>query len=676
MSLRVVLFTRSGRPSGAQMAWRLERTGISLAAVLVEGRGKMVLSGKKGKRAGWKSLGWDFLFEKILEALQIKAQFFLRSILGKRYRNPVYLSIEEWSLDHPEIPLIRVEDHNAPETEKILRGLSPDLGILTNTRRIQKRILEIPKQGFLNLHLSALPKYAGLDSIFWALYHGEREIGVTVHEAAEEIDRGALLLQGKIPVGRLDDEKSLYEKALWLGTALMGRAVRQIEAGNVVRQPQLREEGSYFSWPTPAQRKELRDRLKQGSASTPSPPVKIVHVITRLTRGGAQENTLATALGLQRLGYDVTLVTGRSWGDEGEILTAALEAGLQVFVFPELVREVRPIQDLFALLKLRKLLSTEHFTLAHTHMSKAGFLGRWASFWAGVPLIVHTPHGHIFHSYFSRPVEKFYLGLEKISARLTDRLIALTERCRLEHLELGVGVTGQWAVVPSGVDPGPFLSEEFDREKILASLKVPSGKKIIGFIGRLAPIKGPRYFIEALPEIFDRVPEAHALILGDGEEKKDLEEKIRRLGINSRVTFLGHQEEIAGALSVMELLAVPSLNEGMGRVIVEAGFLAKGVIGTSVGGILDLIEDEKTGLLVKPRDPAAIARAAVRLLQDPGVTRRLGERLKIKVLNDFTERQMVDKINTLYRELLEKEGFCEQPAAFQTTLSGHRPASG
>ena len=225
MSLRLVLFTRTSRPSGAQMAWRLTRAGIPPAAVIVEKRGRMRGKKKKNTSRLLQDFGFAFLWKRVWEALEIKLHFYLRKLLGKRFKSPVYLSIEEWALDHSEIPFHEVPDHNGPECRKILADLRPDIGILTNTRRIKKEILEIPRNGFFNLHLSALPQYAGLDSIFWAFYHNEKEIGVTVHFAAEEIDRGDIVVQKKIPVSRFDDEKSLYEKALWLGTHLMTGAV-------------------------------------------------------------------------------------------------------------------------------------------------------------------------------------------------------------------------------------------------------------------------------------------------------------------------------------------------------------------------------------------------------------------------------------------------------------------
>ena len=667
MSQRVVLLTRTSRPSGAQMAWRLVRAGRPPAAVIVEKRGRMTGKKKKNIFALLRNFGLAFLGKRIREAFQIKIHFYFRRLLRRQFKSPVYLSIEEWAIDHPQIPIHEVPDHNGPECRELLTELQPDIGILTNTRRIKKEILEIPRHGFFNLHLSALPQYAGLDSIFWALYHGEKEIGATVHFAAEEIDRGDVVLQRKIPVSRFDDEESLYQKALWLGTFLMTEAVKRLEAGTLERKIQDRTRASYFSWPTAAERKELRAKRKKSvwenfhASETP----RILHLITRMTRGGAQENTLATVRGLRDKGYEVTLLTGSSWGDEGEILSEALDQGLEVVMIPELEREIRPWKDFQVLVKLISWFSKNRYVLVHTHTSKAGFLGRLAACRAKSLAVVHTPHGHVFHSYFSPWKEKFFLRLERVAAKSSDRLIALTEKCRAEHIELGVGVAPQWVTIPSGVDEKKFLESAGEAISDLEIVSASSGRaprndgskrNVIGFVGRLAPVKGAIYLVEAMPKILPSFPDARCVLVGDGGEKSKIEKRLQELNLKNAVTLAGHQKEIAAWMSTFDVLVVPSLNEGMGRVIVEAGFLGKAVVGSQVGGIVDLIEDQKTGLLVKPRSSDEIAAAVVALLGDSRFRKQIGEELRVKVLHGFTEDQMVEKIDRLYREVLAEKG--------------------
>ncbi len=520
---------------------------------------------------------------------------------------------------------------------------------------------------------------------------------MTVHFAAPEIDRGEIILQERIAVSAWDDAASLERKLRWLGTALVMRALDLLEAGTLRGRPQ-EGTGSYFSWPTALQRAELRKRFysrhceepaffsgrrgnlgikNQIASQRPTDSARndgqgarprILHIITRMTRGGAQENTLATVRGLRQKGCDVTLVTGPSWGREGEILSEALMEGHAIVLMPELGREVDLLKDTLAFFRLMALIRRGRFDLVHTHMSKGGLLGRAAAWLAGAPLIVHTPHGHIFHSYFSRATERFFLFLERRLARVTDRLIALTESEKREHVHFCVGALKQWAVIPSGVNESRFTAPSVKtQDDLRKKLGFGSQTKIVGFLGRLDTIKGPAYFVEALPKIFETFPAACALIVGDGKLRGELEQRVKTYGIAERVIFTGDQRQTADYLSLMDVLVVPSLNEGMGRVIVEAGLLSKPVVASRVGGIPDLIQHEGTGLLVLRGDVPAIAEAVCKLFGDQPWAAALGQRLNRLVLDGFTESQMIERIVRLYDELLPSQTSepCDDHAATQ-----------
>lgn len=658
MSLKVVVLTRTFRPSGAQMVWRLLRAGFE-PIVLVEKREKMMRWKKNSIWALWKQHGFHFLLKRFVEMLRIKRRYFLRKFFSRRFESPIFLSIEELALTH-KFTMYEVEDHNDAKTAELLRQYQPDIGILTNTRRIHKEILEIPKHGFLNLHLSKLPQYAGLDSIFWALYNGEKEIGVTVHRADEKIDRGEIILQCVIPISPLDTEESLYQKALWLGTYLMVKAVMQVDIGCAKAFVQDLNRASYFSWPTRRERAVLRSRMKEQKAQKlfTSDKIQVLHIVTRLTRGGAQENTVATVRGLMSRGYRVILVTGLSWGKEGEILAEALESGMEIVILPELIREVYWVKDLIAFWKLGRMMGRVSFQIVHTHMSKAGLLGRCIARMSQVPLIIHTPHGHVFHSYFPAYKERMFLILERWVAKICQCLISLTDKNLAEHLELGVGRRDQWVTIPSGVNEALFQDLPAARKReIRDAWRIPLGYMVVGFVGRLAPVKGAAYFVEAMPAILAKVPSTYFLIVGDGEEKQRLESRVRELHLASRVIFTGDQKQVTEFLSIMDILTVPSLNEGMGRVIVEAGLLRKAVVATNVSGIPDLIRANRTGLLVEARNPQALAEAVARLLTDTLLSIRLGENLYKHVFEGYTEAYMVKKIHELYQALLKEKGF-------------------
>lgn len=673
------------------MAWRLTSAGYSPRVVLVEKRSRMA-TGRNGLSAArvW-HLGVGFFWKRFCEMVGIKMHFWARKLLGKHFRSPVYLSIEEWALDHPA-KIYWVNDHNSRRVAEILRRFKPDVGVLTNTRRIAKEILSIPRHGFLNLHLSDLPKYAGVDSIFWALYHGESEIGVTIHFADERIDRGDILLQRKIPVSIQDNEDSLYEKALWLGTSLMAEALKQLDQGSTERRPQNGELASYFSWPTSAERREFGRRLraldKKGPRFLEHGKPRVLHLITRMIRGGAQENTLATVIGLRERGYEVTLATGPSWAREGDLLAQALESGVEVVILPDLVRSIHPWKDLKSFFRILKLLDRGRYDLVHTHTSKAGVLGRLAARVKGVPLILHTPHGHVFHSYFSWWEEKVFVLTERFLARICDRLIALTHAEAREHRALEVGREEQWVRIPSGVHEADFCFSSRDRLQIRSTLGVPEDGTVVGFVGRLDFIKGPRYLVKAIPQILERHSETHFLFVGDGAERRRLEENVQVLGLGDHARFVGSQTRISPYLSALDILVVPSLNEGMGRVIVQAGLCGIPVVASDVGGIPDLIEPMKTGVLVKPRSAAQIAEAVVRLAKDPLLRSKLGLSLKEKVLGGFTEAHMIEKISSLYETMLseksmvrhrqEEGGLAAEEVSYQTVhpVTGERGSDG
>lgn len=679
MKLKIALLTRAGRPSGALMAWRLLSAGYD-PLVLVESRRALhqgsAGASKKGRGSALDLVrrhGVCFLLGRLRELFWIKLHFYARKFLGKAFKSPAFLSIEELALAFP-LRLYAVPNHNGPEALQLLHQEKADAGILTNTRRIAPPVLASARLGFFNIHSSNLPKYAGLDAIFWALYHGEKEIGVTVHEAVEKIDQGRIAASARFCVTPWDDESSLARKASWVGTALMMEVLDHIERDQLKLVPQSGEGASYFSWPTAKQRAELKRRRKKEPLISDLSKPRILHVITRMTRGGAQENTLATVRGLAARGYQSVLVTGPSWGPEGEILSGALREGHKIILLPELGREVDLFKDTAAFFRLFFLMRRSRFDLVHTHMSKGGLLGRLAAWLAGQKVIVHTPHGHIFHSYFSRATERFFLFLERRLARITGRLIALTDSEMREHVDFYVGSRSQWRVIPSGVNEALFENPPPAQKRSLREqLGIPEGHMIAGFVGRLEEIKGPLYFVRAMPGILAQMPKTSFLLVGGGRERQRLEEEVRQLGVVANVFFAGDQRQVTGYLSLMDVLIVPSLNEGMGRVIVEAGFLEKPVVASRVGGIPDLILENKTGLLTSPKEPADIERAVVRILGDTLLALRLGRNLKERVLSGFTENQMVLKIESVYREVLEST---QTPGACATIPQhDHNPVS-
>lgn len=377
--------------------------------------------------------------------------------------------------------------------------------------------------------------------------------------------------------------------------------------------------------------------------------VRVLHVITRLVVGGAQENTLLTVRHLDRRRYDVTLASGPSLGPEGS-LEHEVPSDVRLVRIPELVRMPHPVKDPVALWKLFRLMREGEFRIVHTHTTKAGILGRIAARLARVPVVVHTPHGHAFHDYLSPAGSNALRIVEARLARWTDAIVCLTEAEREDHLRLGVGRSEQFVVIHSGVEVGRFKTCPDPAAK-RGALGLPEGARLVGCVARLAPVKGVQYLLEAAPKIRAAVPEALVVFVGDGELRSDLERRARELGLDGAVAFLGLRRDVHEIIPLFDVAVLPSLNEGMGKAAVEAMAAGKPVVASAVSGLRDVVRHGQNGLLVPPGDPEALAEAIVALLQDPDRARRMGQ-AGARDAEAYGVEPMVARIEALYERLL------------------------
>jgi len=653
--MKIVLLTRTDRPSGAKIAQAIKRAEKNLVGVIVEKRSSMVLSDKslfQNTKVLLRKHGNKYILGKVFELIYIKFHYYLSYFIPKNKRN--YLSIREIVRDF-DLKLFSVKNHNSDYTEQILKKLKPDIIVLTNTRLIKPKIFNLAPY-CINFHSSLLPKYKGLDSIFWALYNEESEVGVTVHFVDKGLDSGDIIIQQSIRVEREDDEKSLYRKSTRLAQKIAVDAITQIEEETCERKPQGKGEFNSYSWPTKRQRKLLRRKLKlrkKGKILFKNDKKRVLHVITRLVKGGAQQNTLLTVLGQRDRGYDVTLVTGPTFGAEGEIESRAKEEKVNLIKISSLVRNINPLKDAVSLVRLYWVIKRSKYHIVHTHTSKTGILGRIAAKLAGVPVIIHTPHGHIFHSYFGWFKTLFFLNLEKITAKFTSKIITLTDNCKREHIELGIANADKFFTVSSGIVVDKFSQNSKDILRIRDSLGIAEDRRIVGTVARLVPIKGVNYLINSILDVVKEYPDVHFLIVGDGWQKPDLEQMVIKDKLKDNVTFTGIRDDVPDLISAMDLFVLSSLNEGMGRVLVEAGLMGKASVATNVSGIPELIEHNKTGLLVESKNPAQLTEAILKLLKEPEVAKRMGKAAREKMLQGYSAEVMVDRISKLYEDQLK-----------------------
>jgi glycosyltransferase involved in cell wall biosynthesis len=349
-----------------------------------------------------------------------------------------------------------------------------------------------------------------------------------------------------------------------------------------------------------------------------------MHVITRLALGGAADNTLRQVDAMTRGGYDVALAVGLA-DSEARFVERARGQGHRLIDVPALGREPAPVRDLRALAALLALVRRERPGIVHTHTSKAGFLGRLAARLAGVPAVVHQPHGHIFYGYYGPAQTAFYVTLERVAARWSDRLVTLTDREIEEHLALRIGRRAQFVTVPSGVPLAELRERAPGREAARAALGLPAGAFVVAALGRLVPVKGVDLLVQAMPALRAAVPGARAIVVGDGPEEAPLAALAERVGVADCVRLHGPSSDVAQILAAADVLAAPSRNEGMGRSLVEAMALGLPIVGAAVGGIPSVIGDDEAGRVIPPDDVAALAGALIELGRDDGIRAKLAD---------------------------------------------------
>jgi glycosyltransferase involved in cell wall biosynthesis len=384
--------------------------------------------------------------------------------------------------------------------------------------------------------------------------------------------------------------------------------------------------------------------------------IRVLHIITRMIVGGAQENTLLSVEGLDRLPrYDVTLCSGVDNGPEGELLSRARET-TRLVVVPELCRNVDPRADLVAFWKLYRLICQGRYHIVHTHSSKAGVLGRWAAWLAGTPLIVHTLHSLVFHDYQPWLVNRLWWMMKKVCAPLTDHFISVSDVISQKAIAAGIARPDRFTTIYSGMELDWFLKAEQDGLRVRREFGIPADVPVVGKIARLFPLKGHDELLDAAPEIVRRTPNVRFLLIGDGALHEHLRERARQAGILDHFVFAGliARERVPEMIAAMDVLVHTSLREGLARVLPQALAMGKPCVSFDIDGAPEVVIPEQTGYLVRPGDAAGLADALSRLLGDPELRRRMGEAGRRRVDPDFRAETMVCRIAEIYELLLNK----------------------
>lgn len=374
----------------------------------------------------------------------------------------------------------------------------------------------------------------------------------------------------------------------------------------------------------------------------------MLSIITRLNIGGAAPHVLMLTEALRKRGFDSELVSGTEGPDEGS-LPPPENNYIRV---PDLKRATDPIADFRTVRALVRLMRDRRPHIVHTHTTTAGGLGRLAAKIAGVPVVVHTYHGHVMSGYLSAPQVWALTTAERVLARWTDALVSVSAAARDELLALHIGRSPQWNVIPLGFDLAAFR-RDLSHEKARELLGLPGDGPLIGIVGRLVSIKDHQTFIDAAALIARNHPSATFVVAGDGELRGALEARAQT-ALGERIKFLGWVTDLPALYAALDLVVLTSRNEGMPVALIEASAAGLPVVATRVGGVPEVVGDGITGLLVPPGNAGAVAEAVSSLLNDPGLACSMGAEARRRAGEQFSADRLVDDIVNLYTDLLTR----------------------
>ena len=376
---------------------------------------------------------------------------------------------------------------------------------------------------------------------------------------------------------------------------------------------------------------------------------KLLHIAGSSLFGGDSVLILEMGRAAQQAGFDVDVLATHS------VFQDFIKAeGLGLVDLDVIRREIRPLWDLRGLLQLTRFLRKSSYSVVHTHTSKPGVIGRLAATRAGVPVIVHTVHGFGFHEETGKLARKAYSVIERAAAKWCDRIVTVSEFHRDVALGLGIADPEKILAIPNGVHPARAQSR-LSRGEIRSQLGVDDDFVILS-TGRLAEQKGLEYLIRALPLLSGTARSLQVLLAGDGPLRSELEALAASLGVEDRVQFLGFRDDIGDLLSAADLVALPSLWEGMSISLLEAMAAGKAVVTTTIGSNREVTRDGHAAMLVPPKDPASLAHAIDALMADDVRRRELGTRAGRTQIEHYGMDRMLDAYLDEYARLMNRSG--------------------
>jgi len=375
---------------------------------------------------------------------------------------------------------------------------------------------------------------------------------------------------------------------------------------------------------------------------------RVLHIITKLELGGAQKSTLEILSNLDRNKYKIFLISSDGLlADEARKIDA-----LEVKLLPSLKREINPIFDGWAFVDLYRFIKENKIDIVHTHSSKAGILGRWAAYLAGVKIIIHTIHGWEFHERQNRLIKWLFIGLERLTAKITTQLIAVCRADIEKGLNYNIGARDKYRLIYYGIDYGAFNNAPSLKRN---SLGLKEDTFTIGMIACFKPQKAHSDFIKAASLIAKEMPNVQFLLVGDGVLRPKITQQIERHGLRDRFILTGWRRDIPQLLSILDTIVLSSLWEGLPIILLEAMAAGLPVVATNVGGVSEIIQDGNTGFLVPVGDYSKLAERILFLAHNSSLCEEMSKCAKGLLDGRFNTSSMVNQIEETYVHLLNKK---------------------
>lgn len=394
---------------------------------------------------------------------------------------------------------------------------------------------------------------------------------------------------------------------------------------------------------------------------------RVLRILNRLIIGGPSKNAVYLTRYMQP-DFDTVLVIGGKEDHEQDADFLATANNIEPTCISEMKRSISPYNDWAAYNKLKKLIKEFKPDIVHTHAAKSGALGRLAAKHSNVPVIVHTFHGHIFHSYFNSLKTNFFIRSERYLAGLSDAIVAISDVQKKELSgDFRIAAPDKFQVIPLGLDLDNFIvNQDEKRHQFRTEFDLDDDTVAIGIIGRLVPIKNHSLFLKGLKYVLDNTSvKVKAFIVGDGESRAAIQQMANNLGIKYTnhtdsvhphpLIFTSWRTDVDTIFAGLDIIALTSLNEGTPVSLIEAQAAGKPIVSTRVGGIADVVMENKTALLSEITDEKTFSDNLLMLVNDPSLRRKFSNAGKDYVISKFSYHRLVNDMSGLYRELLDKK---------------------